>query len=342
MKNFTVNVVPVEEGGKVPVFLAGQVMVDVQQILMDVGEYLTAKELRIQKSMSYGLISRFMLYMGADGGISVDSSVDVPETEALGNIVDDALDLVESTMDALGSGAGGYWMEDNYTDAFYRSHVIYDVVALSEHLADFPGCALMYGSTENLKRFGKVDVQKMASFLKEKGGSCGGAVIGFISSTSSKSKGARYTLTTDSGRARLSFADTEAEKVAASSSDSEPVIVGGTVITSEDGSVTEIRDVRAIAPAASIKFRRLLASNADIKLAKPVEAKITYSGGKWMLRNEDAGVTVSHESWDSTVEAFHDQMVFLWIQYASTDREFEGEEAEVSAFLKSLTQSQSI
>ena len=52
MKNFTVNVIPDKEDGKVPVYLAGQVMVDIQQLLMDVGEYLTAKELRIQRSMT--------------------------------------------------------------------------------------------------------------------------------------------------------------------------------------------------------------------------------------------------------------------------------------------------
>lgn len=336
MRSFTVNVSPVEEGGKIPVYLAGQVMVDVQQILMDVGEYITARELRIQKSMDRGLVSRFMLYMTAEGGISVDTSVDVPDTEARGNIVDDALDLMERTMDALGSGAGGYWMEDNFSDPFYRSHVIYDVVALSEHLSEFPGCALMYGSPENLKRFGRVDVQKMASFLKEKGDNGGGAAIGLISSASSKSKGRRFFLDTDGGRTRIAFADADAEKAASSIADGSPVIIGGTIVVSEEGGIAEIKDAGVAAPAESIKFKRLLASNADIKLSSPVEARISYSDGKWTLRNEEAGVTVSHETWDSTVQAFHDQMVFLWIEYASKDREFEGEEAEVSEYLKSL------
>ncbi len=334
MKNFTVNVIPAEEGGKVPVFLAGQVMVDIQQMLMDIGEYLTTKELRIQKGIGRALISRFILYMGADGAL--DTAVDVPETESRGNIVDDALTVMENMMDAVGSGAGGYWMEDNFTDAFYRKHIIYDIVSLSQHLAAFPDCSLMYGPAENPKRFGQVDVQKMAAFVREKGNIGVGATIGLISAQQSKSKGTRLSLISGDSRARLSFADRDSENAALALADKGPVMIGGRLVVDDDGNLTEILDAGGVTAAENIMFRRLLAANGDIVLSQPLRANIIYDSGKWTLKNPETGISVTHDSWDETVQAFHDQMVFLWVEYADPDKQFEGEEAEIGEYLLSL------
>jgi len=49
-------------------------------------------------------------------------------------------------------------------------------------------------------------------------------------------------------------------------------------------------------------------------------------------------VSVKHPTWDAAVQAFHDQMVFLWTQYADDDRPLEGEEAEIRDYIKGLTQ----
>ena len=45
-----------------------------------------------------------------------------------------------------------------------------------------------------------------------------------------------------------------------------------------------------------------------------------------------------YPTWDAAVQAFHDQMVFLWTQYADDDRPLEGEEAEIRDYIKGLTQ----
>lgn len=338
MKNFTVNVVPNDENGKIPVFLAGQVMVDVQQILMDIGEYLTAKELRIQKSMSQTLVSKFMLFMNPDGSISTDTSVNAPEVEGYGSLVDDALDLLEKTLDALGSGVGGYWMEDNYSDGFYRDHVIYDVAALYEHLSAFPGCTLMYGTGGEPKKFGRVDMGKLAAFIQDKGGKYSGATVGILSSAPSKSKRTRYFLDCGGNRVRLNFADAESEKAAAAYVGKGPVFVGGTIINDDEGTITEIASAGGVAPATGIQFRRLVAPGGDVKLGKPLKADISFDGEKWKLSNEDVGTSVSHATWDESVQAFHDRMIFLWTEYADESKELDGEEAEVRSFLLGLVQ----
>ncbi len=338
MRDFTVNVVPNEENGKVPVFLAGQVMVDIQQMLIDIGAYLTAKALRVQKSMNEKLISRFMLYLGPEGGLCLDTSVSETEVDSHGNIVDDALALTESVLEAMGSGNGGYWMEDNFADAFYRKCVIYDLVELERHLSAFPECTMYFGPSENPKKFGHVDIEKMASFVKEKGNIGTGAVIGTIAAQQSKSKGTRLFLMCGDDRVRLSFADADAEKAALALANKGPVILGGQTVLAEDGTLTEIRQAGGITAAESIQFRRLVAGNGDVVLTNPVKAKIEYSPGSWRLKNEETGVSVTHPTWDAAVQAFHDQMVFLWTQYSDDTRELDGEEAEIRDYLRSLTQ----
>ena len=338
MRDFTVNVISNKEGGKVPVYLAGQVMVDIQQIIMDIGEYLTSRALRIQKSMKRELLSRFILYMGADGGIVLDTAVDKPEVERFGNIVDDALALTESTMEAMGSGAGGYWMEDNYADAFYRKHIIYDLVALDEHMSAFPECTLMFGPAGSPKKFGHVDVEKLYSYVKEKGNIGTGAVVGTITASQSKSKGTRLSLVCEDEKVKLSFADGDSEKAALALVDSGPVIIGGQTVVDDEGNLIEIRQAGGVTPAKTIQFQRLVASNGDINLTNPVKAVINYTPGTWNLRNEETGVSVRHPTWDAAVQAFHDQMVFLWTQYADDDRPLEGEEAEIRDYIKGLTQ----
>ena len=155
MRNFMINVAPKTEGGRIPVALAGQIMMDIQEMLSDIGEYLIRSELGIQNSLRPEILSKFTLFMDGDGGISIGTSTN---EHIVGSITEDALDLMEDTMDAMGSGAGGYWMEDNYIDPFFRNHIIYDIVALSEHINGFSDCVLTYGSPDNMKTFGQVDV----------------------------------------------------------------------------------------------------------------------------------------------------------------------------------------
>jgi len=48
MLNFTVNIISENEDKRVPVAIAGQIMVDIQSLLSHTGEFLMAKELKIQ------------------------------------------------------------------------------------------------------------------------------------------------------------------------------------------------------------------------------------------------------------------------------------------------------
>lgn len=332
MRNFMVNVAPKADGGRIPAALAGQVMIDFQQILSDIGEYLIKRELNIQNTIRPEILSRFVLYMDGEGNIGVGTSMDEP---VVGTLAEEALDLLEDTIDALVSGAGGYWMENNYTDPFYRNHIIFDIVALYLHISQYPDCVFMYGSPDNMKAMGDIDVARLDAFIKEKGMGINSASLGLIKSTFSKSKGQLLTFECGKDRVKLQFRDRATENAARSLADKGAVFVAGRLMFSQDGNLLEIRDAYNVTQAHTVRFRKLIAADSDVSIKEPLVANISYDG-KWRLTNDELGISVSKETWDEAVQEFNDYFMFLWTEYMTSNRELEGEDAEIRDFLKTL------
>jgi hypothetical protein len=319
MVNFTVNVVSENEDKRIPVEVAGSMMIDIQHLLVHVGEYLMAKELRVQETLDPKLSEKFMMFIDSSGGISLNTSSYTPETKGYGNIVDDAVTLMEKTLDALGAGTGGYWMEDNFTDAICRNQVIYDVVKIQDDLGNNDGYALMYGSSDNLKKFGKVNIDKLANFVESRGLTANGATLGLIVKTTTKSKGDVLSLASGDADIKLSFANEDAKAEAQKYVDAGPIVIAGKLAYSNEGRLVSIENAGGVTPIDSIKFRRMISSTGDVELKAPVEGKLAYRNGKWHLYNDDLGIDVSKPTWDETVQQFHDYFIFIWTEYATKD-----------------------
>ncbi len=336
--NFTVNLISEKKDERIPIAVAGQIMVDIQDLFMHIGEYLVSRELRIQSVLDKKFDEKFRIYMDENGGISFNASTDVPETSGRGNIVDDAINYMDKTLDSMGSENGGFWMEDNYIDAIYRNMVIYDLVALHQDLAENDGYALMYGTTSELKRFGKIDVDKMSSFISSKGLTCKSATVGVIRSSNSKSgRYSRFVLANGSKTSKISFENEDEEKIAEKYLDCTPIIIAGIFSYSEEGELLSVNRAGGVIPAPAIKFSRMVSSTGDVRLKEPLTVCISYSDNKWELKNENLGMCEKGDTWDSAVQSFHDYFVFLWTQYAdSGDAGLSEEELEVKRYLLDL------
>ncbi|MDD4244783.1 MAG: hypothetical protein PHI62_01225 [Candidatus Methanomethylophilaceae archaeon] len=331
MSKFTVNIVPKGDDKRVPVKLAGQIMVGMQDLLYRVGEYVMSEELRAQGPIDRSLLSKFTLYIDSTGGMGMKATSDRPETRGYGNIVDDALGLLERTMDALGSGIGGYWMEDHYSNPFYRNAVIYNILALDECLRGSEGYALVYGSGKT-KEFGTPNKEKLSAFVKGRGMTREGAAIGLMQSIPSKSRKSLVNLRQGKNSVRLRFADPTYDDIVTG-----PVEVRGMLRYSNDNTILDVTSAKKPAPLEAVSFRRMISVNGDVELKAPVEASVSYQGDSWMLKNEDLGIVISKPDWDSAVQSFHDYFVFLWVHYTQgAVGDFGDEEKEVRETLMSL------
>ncbi|MBO4551653.1 MAG: hypothetical protein J5673_00425 [Candidatus Methanomethylophilaceae archaeon] len=333
MTSFTFNVISEKDDKRIPISVAGQVMVDVQDLFRHIGEYIISREMRFQEAVPAKLAEKFTIYADKSGGVVLEASTEAPETRGYGNVVEDALTLLEATLDSLGSGTGGYWMDDNFKDAIYRNQVVIDIVALYQDLNDRNGYALMYGSGSELKRFGTVNVQKMADFIGNRGMSVNGVTVGVVEGVGNKAGNSRFHLNTGDSEIKLTFAD---PKVADELGDG-PVIVAGRINYSDEGKITSVENVLETSPLTTIKFRRIISSNGDVILKVPVDADVAFKDGKWVLSNKDLGILSSKQRWDDVVADFHDYFIFLWSEYKDKNTDLlSDEEREVKDTLNAL------
>ena len=81
MQPFNFKVVPTDdENAHVPVSVAGQTMVDVQNLISDIGAMMVRQELRLQNAIPASLTDRFDLTMGSASGTDVGASSDREDT----------------------------------------------------------------------------------------------------------------------------------------------------------------------------------------------------------------------------------------------------------------------
>jgi hypothetical protein len=327
MRSLEFSVLPKDGESSVPVALAGKVMVSVQSLFTHIGEYVLVKELRILETVDARLASIFDLTMNRTSGVSIGSSVKFSTS----GIIEDAMLLFERTLISMGSGAGGYWIEDTFSDPRYRKLIADDVIELASVLRDHR----FYVKFSAEAVFDIEDIEKIQLYINNLGMSCDGAVCGIVHSVRSRSgRGDKVGLACGSGNARLSFADPALEKEAFGLSD-RAVIVAGKV-TYSGSTPSEVSGVGKIVPLDSMKFRRIISADGDIVLNRPVHVTVAWSDGNWTLKNSDLGVSVKKEHWDEAVVAFHDQFMFLWNEYSELKDGMSGEEKEVHDYLASL------
>lgn len=329
---FTVSIVSDKNDKRIPIALTGQIMVDIQDLFRHVGEYIISREMLLQGIVSKKLSEKFTLYSDKLDDVALESSSYESETGCFGNILDDAATMLETVMDNLGSGIGGYWVEDTFKDAIYRNQIIIDIVALYQDLRDVEGFNLMYGTNAELKKFGEVNIEKLTRFIGERKLSVNGATVGIIEKVGYKSRQI-YQLNMGDRVAKLTFSDQKlAENII-----KEATTVAGIIDYSQEGTITAINNVYEVSPLTTIKFRRMISSVGDIYLKMPISVDVVFKENKWVLSNKDLGIISSNSNWDLAVSGFHDYFIFLWTEYHKKDDSLlNSEEKEVKDYINTL------
>lgn len=322
MQQFSFNVVDsADPEAEVPDQVAARIMGDVQRLLADEGELLVRRELRTQGPRLEGMEGRFDLSEAGTGPRGDET------------LLEDALAVTVAELDRASLRSSIPEEPDNHIEAMGRRRIAADMLALAEGLE---GYTLTYGDAKGTRKF---RMNNRAALEKEASADVSAkpsAAVGIVSRDPERS--GRWLFSNGDVTVPITFADWLEQDEIASYSKAGPVIAAGRVFVGEDGRISEVREVSGCYMFPLVKFRRIVAPGRDIVLLNPVVACPGYSArrGLWTLRQEDIGIDVAKPSWDEAVAAFHDQFVFLWDTYVSSDAEFEGEEAEVSSFMRSL------
>ena len=330
MQSFGFKVVPAEgDSVGVPVSVAGQTMVDIQTLITDIGSMMVRQELRIQNSIPSNLLSKFDLRIGGPSanGLGADTR------KGSEQLLEDVLGLLGRTLDFLGKGVVGEWMTDNFQNPVSRRIIARDLLKLH---TDLRGYVLEYGIEGNMRRFSKLDVDRISSYAEEGSMGIDGMSIGAIARDPVRRN--KWNLINNDKAIPLSFTNNIDQKAIPEFASMGATLVHGTIMRNENLDISEIRGADSCFQLSEMKFHRMISADSDLVLLNPITAKVSYDQAKglWNLKEDNLGIDESKTSWDECVTAFHEYFMFLWDTYADNDKEFAGEEKEVREFLLSL------
>ncbi len=316
-----------DENAQVPVSVAGQTMVDVQNLLTDMGELMIRREMRLQNGIPTGLMGRFNLCMDLSQGRDVGAVTEGEDTLML-----DALNQLIGEFD-VANLPEALDQPNNHLEAVARRKIFRDMLALVDHLE---GYDFFYGTDSGMKKLRMNRRERFEALAANDSGTYPGAVIGTISQDPVRKH--RWVISNGEYDIPISFASNIAVSDIPLFSKAGPLIASGTVVMDADGNVREMKGVNGCYSFPCVKFHRIITSARDIVLLVPAEAVPGYDPVRrmWSLDNADLGIEVSKPTWDQCVIAFHEYFEFLWETYCESDDEFEGEEKEISDLLKSM------
>ncbi|MDO5861801.1 MAG: hypothetical protein Q4Q58_03295 [Thermoplasmata archaeon] len=328
MQQFNFRVVKADDAdADVPMDVAGRIMIDVQRLLTDTGELMVRRELRTQNALPDGLEQRFTLSASGSGpNVGAGGRED-------GTLLEDALKVMCAELDRANLSTTVPEETSNHIEAMGRKRIAADVLALAD---DLDGYVMTYGTEGAMRRFRMNSRESLEKEAATDISALPSAVIGVILRDPVRKH--RWVISNGRDTVPVTFAPGVPVNDIVSYSQSGIVIATGRIVVDENNVLQEVRDVNECYIFPLVKFRRMITPERDLVLLNPVVCCPGYDGAKnvWTLKQEDLGIDIAKPSWDDAVAAFHEYFMFLWETYAESGDEFEGEEAEVSAFLKSL------
>lgn len=327
MRSFGFEVKSREGDSKIPLAVAGQVMVDVQKVLTEIISSVLRTELLIQGDIPKSLLSKYELTIGGNTQSGIGSGPS-PEGRPL---LESSLDVFCGTLDFVGKGIVNPWIISNYPETLGRRKVCEALLNLSDHI---DGYVMRYGENGCNRNFTGINREKMLTQIEEDSAAHRNASrLGVILGDPRKKNLHLYDGIV---RIPIHLGNMNPDSIANNISKGV-VIVRGTGEFDANGNLESIKNPTGISPVDVIHYKRIISGECDIELACPIPATVSVSsdGRIWTFKNTDLGIDVSKNDWDSATLAFHEYVEFLWKEYVETDSKLEGEELEISELLKS-------
>jgi len=324
MQPFGFNVISENGEEGIPIAIAGQVMVDIQNLLTDIGRHIVRSEMQLQNEIPPEILNKFTLRIGGSSNKGLGSNVDSGSEE----LMDVAIKILFETLNYLGRGASGFWVANKFSDPFERVSIARDLVALNDHL---DGNVLVYGPPHDQRQFRKLDREKLLSYIRS--GAERHTVIGKVSSDP-RYKGHWNFMNSDAPVSLNPIKKSPKgmmEKAAASG----VVEVMGNVSKNTEGRILSINNAESFNEINKVMFYRIITAKSNMLLVAPVVASVSYVPGTkmWRMNHDDLGIDVSRPTWDGCVIAFHEEFVYLYETYVQTNKTFQGDDKKAQALL---------
>ena len=318
------KLVPRGERRRIPIAVAGKLIINIQSMLSHVGEYLIAKELHLQDKVPEEFLSKFDLCIdGTDGSIS--SSVSLGH-ELSGNFLDDAIRKLTNILSADPPDYSG--LKEEIEAPKYLASMVKMMIQLSEDLKDFE---LLYEVDGEMKGF-LYDIEALKRVVRDDVRE--ETLIGTIEVT-----GESLFLSVNGSHIPLIFNGTFPKNEALKYSGDTACVLTGKTKRHGNGTVGAVMNISSVDELSDLTFTKMVSAERDLKLGEGITAKIDFdrASNMWTLHNDTLEFSTTKQNWDDVVIEFHDHVVFLWEIYAEeTKDELSEEEIDLRDKLLSL------
>jgi len=323
MGTYNINVVS-EDSGRIPIDVAGNVMLNVQRMLSIIGENSIRNALSLQGIVPDELLQRFILYVDSSSS-SMASSADV-RFDGHGSMLQDAMAELISVLDIVNKGIFSEFA-DKYPDPFCRNNILRCLSSLLEGLREYE---LSYSGGEKKGSLTSSSM-KNSDMLWADVMCFSGEIVGVL-----KKIDDGMVLRTSHGDIPIECDGDDLIGI--------PCTVCGRVFLSEDGKAERIAEIFTLDKLEEMSFGRMISEDTDLVLSTNIHAEVGYDNDHdlWVLSSEPLGISITKENLDEAIMEFHDQFVFMWEVYyegsaeGDEGEEFEEEELEVRDFIFSV------
>jgi hypothetical protein len=95
----------------------------------------------------------------------------------------------------------------------------------------------------------------------------------------------------------------------------KPVIVYGEATFDAEGNVREMVNVGQLKQFAYIELQRIFSEKEELQLQEPIIVSVDYRDDRWVMENEELGITATALDYDKSIRNFNDEFLFLWKEY---------------------------
>lgn len=319
------KVVANKSGKDIPVIVAGNIMTDVQSLIVHIGEQLIGKEMYAVYKIPSEYLNRFILHISHVEGRSVTLSAGTDDGYT-GALMDEAVRILTEIFDRSGDGSLADRIFEMFPDPRYMSWIVSDLNALS---SDMSGYSIQYESMGSVGVF--KGVPEELSCVEPEPNEQHGSAIGTIIQAPDNLK-----MVFDFSEINLYFKEDVAKADAKDLSNKMLGRVYGELIFSKRGTLMEIRDIYKVEPVKGLSFKTIVSQDRDVTFATPVYANISYNGKEWAVSNKDANLEIKSARWDDAVRMFHN-MFMLCFESCCARKNTESCNDPVSKYICSLS-----
>ena len=225
----------------------------------------------------------------------------------------DARRMMDGTLDYLGGGTHGTWMDDTFPDVVGRKRVTARVLDVASAL---DGCVLIHGAEGEEAVFSGVDTVWVRGMANAVVRATNGGLMGLV--VKDPARRDHWALMRDGGLIPLIFKPGTSRYDIEDYAAAGPVIVTGTIIRDDDDRVVEMRTIENCYTFPGVVFLRGIGVGRDLGFVSALEAVPSYyqRGRRWYLRNQDLGIEAEGDTWDSCVMDFHRRFLDLWFSHS--------------------------